>query len=382
MTIQFRAAPGTTERVDPGCSPLIETVLSLHVLVEPRHHPIQHPWVRRARRLPAKLRREIQAFAFSYRNYFPRFLFIGPTAARTPRSFDSELQALALVSPQLAAWELTRPLHSQQVPRDPAVLRRPTVRAAIQAAASGLGEDSAELVRLALEAPGQAMERFRLLLADYWAAGFDAEWERIGRRLAKETSQLAGGVAGGLCRVLEALRTVDLQPRIHGDCARGMLWLDAAHDHEVALDEAGLLLVLSVYAWPHVQVSCDDPWPLGLVVPSPLVIRAAQPAVPPGEALRALRALADDTRLRALRLIAERPRSTQELASLVRLSEAATSNHLRILAAAGIIRARRDGYYVLYGLSEDRLATVWSLLAAYLQTGRPGRGQRKPEEEG
>ncbi len=369
MTTRFRTAPGATERVACGCSPLVEAVLSLHVLTEPHHHPVQHPWVRRARGLSAKLRREIKAFAFSYRNDFPRFLLPGPAAEGPLRSFEAELQALALVPPALAALELTRPLHPGQITLDSAALC-PTDRVAIEAAAGALDEDSAELVQLALEAPGQAMERFQLLLADYWAGGFDAEWERIGPRLAKDASQIADGVAArGLCGILEDLRSKHLRSGIRVDPAKGMLWLDDAHEHDVDIGEAGLLLVPSLYAWPHVHVNCDDPWPLGLIVPSPSVIRDAQPVIPPREVVLALRALADDTRLRALQFIAERPRSTQELAPLVRLSEAAMSNHLRILAAAGIIRARREGYYVLYGLSQDRLAAVWPLLAAYLRAG-------------
>ncbi len=369
MTIRFRTAPGATERVACACSPLVEAVLSLHVLAEPHHHPVQHPWVRKARRLSPKLRREIKAFAFSYRSSFPRFLLPTPTAEGPLRSFESEMQALALVPAALAALELTRPLHPGQRTLDSSALC-PAVRVAIEQAARALGEDSAKLVQLALEAPGQAMGRFRLLLADYWAAGFDAEWERIGPRLARDASQIAGGVAArGLYGMLEGLRSTDLRSGIRVDPAKGLLWLDAPHEHDVDIGEAGLLLVPSVYAWPHVHVNCDDPWPLGLIVPSPSVIRDAQPAIPPGEVLLALRALADDTRLRALQFIAERPRSTQELAPLVRLSEAAMSNHLRILAAAGIIRARREGRYVVYGLSQDRLTAVWSLLAAYLRTG-------------
>ena len=70
-----------------------------------------------------------------------------------------------------------------------------------------------------------------------------------------------------------------------------------------------------------------------------------------------LRALADDTRLRALRLIAERPRSTQELAPLVGVTEAALSKQLRALADAGPLECQRDGYYVLYRLAPILLAT-------------------------
>jgi hypothetical protein len=33
-------------------SPVIEAIFSLHVLTQPRHHPLQHDWVRSSRRLP------------------------------------------------------------------------------------------------------------------------------------------------------------------------------------------------------------------------------------------------------------------------------------------------------------------------------------------
>ncbi|MFL5973080.1 MAG: ArsR/SmtB family transcription factor [Gaiellaceae bacterium] len=45
----------------------------------------------------------------------------------------------------------------------------------------------------------------------------------------------------------------------------------------------------------------------------------------------------DQTRLRALKLIAQRPRSTQELGPLVGISQAVLSNHLRILARADVL---------------------------------------------
>jgi DNA-binding transcriptional ArsR family regulator len=67
---------------------------------------------------------------------------------------------------------------------------------------------------------------------------------------------------------------------------------------------------------------------------------------------RRLRAgLSDETRLHALALIAEKPRSTQELAPLVGLTEAGLSKHLRILADAGVVTSKRDGYYVLYSIA-------------------------------
>jgi len=55
MTIAFRLPPSAAERVAFSYSPAMEAVLSLHVLVEPKHHPVQHEWVRAMRRHLAKL---------------------------------------------------------------------------------------------------------------------------------------------------------------------------------------------------------------------------------------------------------------------------------------------------------------------------------------
>ena len=51
----------------------------------------------------------------------------------------------------------------------------------------------------------------------------------------------------------------------------------------------------------------------------------------------------------------EAPRSTQELAPLVGISEAGLSKHLRQLAAAGLVVTKREGYYVLYSPVPERI---------------------------
>jgi DNA-binding transcriptional ArsR family regulator len=113
--------------------------------------------------------------------------------------------------------------------------------------------------------------------------------------------------------------------------------------------------VPSAYVWPHIHVNCDAPWPLSVVYAAPFVTAQARPPLPSGELVGVLRALGDRTRLRALKLIGERPRSTQELAPLVGISEAGLSKHLRQLAAAGLVETTREGYYVLYSLVPERI---------------------------
>lgn len=54
MTIAFRLPPAAAEWAAFSYSLAMEAVLSLHVLVEPKHHPVQHEWVRAMRRLPPR----------------------------------------------------------------------------------------------------------------------------------------------------------------------------------------------------------------------------------------------------------------------------------------------------------------------------------------
>jgi helix-turn-helix protein len=126
------------------------------------------------------------------------------------------------------------------------------------------------------------------------------------------------------------------------------LQIDLPHEHAITVSvDNPLVLSPSVYVWPHLRVSCDPPWPTALVYAAPSVARDVAPRIPPSDLLLILRALGDDTRLRVLKLIAERPRTTQELAPLVGLSITGLSKCLRRLAEAGLVSARRDGYYVV-----------------------------------
>ena len=91
---------------------------------------------------------------------------------------------------------------------------------------------------------------------------------------------------------------------------------------------------------------------------------AGSPA--PDELVRALRAASDPTRLRILQLVAEGPRSTEELAPLVGLSESGLSKHLKALTDAGLLSTRRQGWYVLYALERERLTALGPELLGYV----------------
>jgi DNA-binding transcriptional ArsR family regulator len=369
MAIRFRIADAAAEQVAFAYSPLLEAVLSLHVLTEPKHHAAQHAFVRQARRLSIPLKREIAAFSFAYRSYFPGFLY--PTPTGEFGSFTTELDALAAIPDDLVTLEFTRPLYGGTLPRDPRLLVRPEVRSTIVREADTLSPESRELIRLALDAPQVLLDRFRQLMEYYWAECFEDEWARLDPQLAEAVIEAGRTIAG---RRLFA-HLVELAPEVRVDREEQCFWLERPHEHDVTVvPPSHLVLSPSFFVWPHVRVNCDQPWSLALVYPAPGIARAVQSPLPPRALLQVLRALGDETRLRILHLIVERPRSTQELASLLHLSEAAISKQLRVLTEATLLVPRRDGYYVLYALAPDRIAVVSPSLAAFLR--------QSPMEEG
>ena len=369
MGIVFRLPPSAAERVAFSYSPTMEAVLSLHVIVEPKHHPVQHEWVRAMRRLSPALKREIDVFAFAYREYFPEFLFPSPTGSLP--DFEGELRRLRGADEDLVRLEFAIPFTgsdgSTGNPRDPAALEAPGPRRLLQERAAAAGDK--EVAHQLLEDPLGLLERFTAMLEHYWEEAFSREWERIEPDLAASVSE-AGRVItrSGLYALLRGL-----WPEVRSDADAGRFSLERPHDHDIEIGGGDLLVLApSVYVWPHVRVNCDAPWPLGLVFPASSIVREARPRIPPAQLVGVLRALADDTRLRALRLIAERPRSTQELAPLVGVTEAALSKHLRTLAEAGLLERHRDGYYVLYRIVPDRVAALAPSLAAFLGEQAPG----------
>lgn len=62
------------------------------------------------------------------------------------------------------------------------------------------------------------------------------------------------------------------------------------------------------------------------------------------------KALADTNRLKILGLLAQRPHSVEDLSSSIGVGSPTISHHLKRLAAVGLVHARADGPYSVYGL--------------------------------
>jgi rhodanese-related sulfurtransferase len=71
-------------------------------------------------------------------------------------------------------------------------------------------------------------------------------------------------------------------------------------------------------------------------------------------------ALGSGRRAEIVDLLAQGERSVEEIASEIDQSVANTSQHLQVLARAGLVRSRRQGRRVFYRLASERVSELWA----------------------
>jgi DNA-binding transcriptional ArsR family regulator len=344
-------------------SPVLEAILSLSVLVQPNHHPLHHEWVRETRRrISPELKQRLADFRFSHMHHIPAGLL--PPRDANFADFDSELGRIDALSVQEKSSAILRNL-TTVLDEEWLSLDSPATREAILDRSADLGSATVGLVRLGLEHPAELADRFLAFLTRYWEACFGDEWDRIHSQLDETVSEAQARLErDGLFAVLE-----DLRPKIGVNREAGEFWVRRAAEEAVPIGaNTELLLAPSAFLWPHVGFIHDHLKRVAVVYPAPFAAFDSPPDVLEDGLVPMLRALGDETRLRALKLIAERPRSTQELAKLLALSEPAMSRHLRQLADCAVLEVSRDGHYVLYSLARDRIEPVSAALLEFLDS--------------
>ena len=113
-------------------------------------------------------------------------------------------------------------------------------------------------------------------------------------------------------------------------------------------------------------------------------VRRLRAALVDGDALEALadifRALGDPTRVRILDALSHGELCVCDLAAVLALSQSAVSHQLRLLRSLRLVRARREGRMVFYGLDDRHIVDL-------LQQGRrhvtevPARASRRGSRE-
>jgi DNA-binding transcriptional ArsR family regulator len=360
--IRLAFPPRPLEQIRLGTSRVLEAAHSWHVLTDPSHHALHLPWVRACRQLPAGLRQQLREHSFAVRSYLPAFLEAGighPDATIEEEiALIREVPAGQLV-PELVLTVLEWPREDDF--SDPGVQRRIMTAAA--------GRPGAGWLRQIFTDPEQTRDELLTVITGYWNACFAAEFQRLEPGL----HQAMEDAARRLARHGPLGLLAGLIPEVVPDPARSTVLIPRSHRHQVAIGEhGGITLVPSVYAWPHVRVTCDHPpWPLTLTYPIDPLIRPLAPLLTAEQLGRQLRAIAAGPRLELLHLTAIEPRSTQELARLTQLSQAAVSKHLQTLLAARLVTRRRAGYYVLYSADREQVTAFLHALGRQLNLTLP-----------
>lgn len=82
------------------------------------------------------------------------------------------------------------------------------------------------------------------------------------------------------------------------------------------------------------------------------------------------KAVAHGRRLELLEYLAQGERTVEALAGLTGLSVANTSRHLQLLRQAGLVAARKQGLYVHYRLSDDKVVKLTTALREFAEAHR------------
>lgn len=307
-------------------SPMCQTHEALRMLRRPARHGYHRAWLRRLRRTLAGLDLSpLWLFVPRAGGYTPDFLGAPPDEPYP--SIDDELARMRATDPALAHAEMVRSL----------------------AGTPGLAESPHG--RAALDDPAQAVRRLADLTELAWHALIAPDWPRHRAVLAADIAHRSRQSAdGGLDALLAGLH-----PGIGWAGHRLTLHMYGDHADAQRPDGRGILLMPSVFVWPDVVSGFARPWQPTVIYPARGMGRLhVTPAPHPPAALARLLG----HRRAALLADLGVPASTTELAARHGLAPSTVSSHLAALHTAGLLDARRQGYYVLYERTAlgDRLA--------------------------
>lgn len=83
------------------------------------------------------------------------------------------------------------------------------------------------------------------------------------------------------------------------------------------------------------------------------------------------KALGNPKRLELIDLLAQGPRSVDDLSQAAHLGLSSCSAQLQVLRESGLVTSRRDGKRIFYSLAGDDVATLWHQLRTVAQSHRP-----------
>jgi DNA-binding transcriptional ArsR family regulator len=200
-------------------------------------------------------------------------------------------------------------------------------------------------------------------VADYHDRLIAPHWERIRAVLEADVSYHAERLAGGGARSLFS----DLHPDLYWSA--GKLFMRDSEtgqgDARVRLGPDGLVLVPSVFGWPHWSIKKATSTQTTLLYPARGTASVWQSSE---TAPAAVELLPGAPRARLLEALCS-PATTTALARRLGVTPSAVSQHLAVLHHGGLVDRQRSGRTVLYQTSELGLALLAGRRPGTLQVG-------------
>ncbi len=255
--------------------------------------------------------------------------FVAPPPSRPLGRFGDELRAMLHVPAAVAQREMTV-AYDGRLPDD---------------------------LHRALRHPARFVKRVARELEHFWQHAVYPVWPRIAARLDADVVYRSRRLALG--GAADVLRNLHSSVRYTGEARAGVVRVASADTFSRSARGHGLLLVPSVFAYPHAYAVARDPWRPTLAYPARGIIDVWQPR-DRASSRSLMTTLLGATRARLLvRLVL--PQTTAELAAALALSPASVSEHLGALTRAGATMRSRVGRQVFYALSERGAAVVEAL---------------------
>ena len=346
-------------------SPIVEMLISLHVLHDPERQGVLLPWMVRFReKVSPDLMRELRHFGGCYNRWIDTAADVLRNEGAQDLGVSGFIERLtALDPPAFAGRLLGGRVDSRLIRR--VFAGEASVDAISLAAEFDTVEGHQALEELFADVPG-VKARLAALLDGYWTTYFRDEFYWIElllvRSIREAVIELEREDPGSfLVRLSRGGLTVDgavLAPSSAGPPASG--W--------PADDLDRIYLLPSVFLYPETLVVGGPRRVIASYPVSPGVYLSRETLNPPQNLSLLLKVLADDTRLKILKLTAERRRFTQELAGELDLAEPTVSRHLKLLREAELITGEKEGNYIYYSLRLERVADLQTRLLDFFRT--------------
>ena len=127
-----------------------------------------------------------------------------------------------------------------------------------------------------------------------------------------------------------------------------------------------VILAPSYFARPFNYWSGAGNWRLFCYPLADSALEEVELAGPPAATIRLYRALGDESRLRILRLLADRDMYLTEVAQELKLSKPTVSHHMAQLRAAGLVTLTEQGPLAYFSLRRQRVDEAGAELHDYI----------------